>query len=227
MADWKEHAQDVSGVDWNLVSKDTFVSSSLDGTVRLWHPGTPASTRTFHDHGQHPVYGAVWCPFSASQLLSFSGDGTARVLDVNAPAAAVILEGHAGHEVLAGDWDKYKHPVVATGCADGAVRTWDLRRPSEPLAVMLQHRYAVKRVRCSTHSTSAGLVASASYDMSVILWNSYPSPRGNGGLFGTQGSGVEQCVGHTEFVAGLAFSLTDPRLLATCALDRRLCFWAP
>ncbi|CAM9882562.1 unnamed protein product, partial [Ectocarpus sp. 4 AP-2014] len=129
VADWREHTQEVSGVDWNLVSKDLFASASWDGSVKLWTPSAGVSSHTFRDHGRHPVYGAIWSPFSPGQLLSFSGDGTARVLDVNSPGAVTVLDGHGGAEVLAGDWDKYNHPVVATGCADRAVRTWDLRQP--------------------------------------------------------------------------------------------------
>ena len=48
---------EVSGVDWNLVSKGVFASSSWDGTVKLWEPGARESSRTFRDHGRHPVYG--------------------------------------------------------------------------------------------------------------------------------------------------------------------------
>eukprot|EP00752_Nemacystus_decipiens_P004475 g4087.t1 len=218
VADWREHAQEVSGVDWNLVSKGVFASSSWDGTVKLWEPGARESSRTFRDHGTHPVYGTAWSPFSPGQLLSFSGDGTARVIDINSPTGSgVVLDGHGGVEVLAGDWDKYSHPVVATGCADGAVRTWDLRQPRQPLRAMLEHKYAVRRLRCSPHTT--GVVATASYDMTVVLWDSkVATPQAAAVL--------DRCVGHTEFVAGVAFSLFEPRVLATCAWDSRLCFWS-
>ncbi|CAN0541449.1 unnamed protein product, partial [Ectocarpus sp. 12 AP-2014] len=153
VADWREHTQEVSGVDWNLVSKDLFASASWDGSVKLWTPSAGVSSHTFRDHGRHPVYGAIWSPVNPGQLLSFSGDGTARVLDINSPGAVTVLDGHGGAEVLAGDWDKYNHPVVATGCADRAVRTWDLRQPRQPLSVMLEHRYAVKRLRFSPHQS--------------------------------------------------------------------------
>lgn len=32
---WKEHMREVFAVHWNLVSKDTFCSSSWDGTIRV------------------------------------------------------------------------------------------------------------------------------------------------------------------------------------------------
>ena len=59
---------EVSGVDWNLVSKDQFASSSWDGTVKLWRPGAPVSLRTFDEHGRRPVYGGC----KSRVLLFFS-----------------------------------------------------------------------------------------------------------------------------------------------------------
>ena len=32
---WHEHSQEVSSVDWNLASKDTFISSSWDNTIKV------------------------------------------------------------------------------------------------------------------------------------------------------------------------------------------------
>ncbi|CAN0140175.1 unnamed protein product [Laminaria digitata] len=88
---------------------------------------------------------------------------------------------------------------------------------------MSGHRYAVRRLRYSPHKP--GVFATASYDMSVILWDSQANP-GGGREGGGGGLVLERCLGHTEFVAGVAFSLLEPPLMATCAFDRRLCFWS-
>jgi peroxin-7 len=32
---WQEHKREVYSVSWNMVSKDTFLSSSWDGTIKL------------------------------------------------------------------------------------------------------------------------------------------------------------------------------------------------
>lgn len=37
---WHEHKREVFSVHWNLVSKDTFCSSSWDGTVKVVCPGS-------------------------------------------------------------------------------------------------------------------------------------------------------------------------------------------
>ncbi|CAM9993007.1 unnamed protein product, partial [Hapterophycus canaliculatus] len=106
-----------------------------------------------------------------------------------------------------------------------------------PLSLMMEgHRYAVKRLRFSPHPT--GVLATASYDMSVVLWNTTVNQATNsaaapaGGVEATASPArppprvLDRCVGHSEFVAGVAFSMLDPRVLATCAWDRRLCLWS-
>ena len=35
VATWKEHQKEVYAVCWNLVTKDSFVSSSWDGTIKM------------------------------------------------------------------------------------------------------------------------------------------------------------------------------------------------
>ncbi|CAM9428366.1 unnamed protein product [Choristocarpus tenellus] len=251
VGDWREHTREVSGVDWNLVSKDIFASASWDSTVRIWSPRSQASLRVITDHAERggpssSVYGAIWAPHSPKLLLSFSGDGTARVLDtVNPQATAVKLDHHQGQEVLSGDWDKYNPNLVSTGCAGHAIFTWDLRNPSRPLATLLGHTYAIRRIQCSPHAT--GVLASASYDMTVLLWDSLVSSRTHGagaipggrlstihragggaraeGLMGLPESVLDVCSGHTEFVSGLSFNLFSSSLLASCAWDRKVCLW--
>lgn len=38
---WQEHNREVFSVFWNLVSKDTFASSSWDGTIKVVRSSTP------------------------------------------------------------------------------------------------------------------------------------------------------------------------------------------
>ena len=38
VAQWQEHREEVSSVDWNLVEKMTFLSSSWDGSIKVRDP---------------------------------------------------------------------------------------------------------------------------------------------------------------------------------------------
>jgi WD40 repeat protein len=44
---WQEHSREVYSVSWNLVSKDTFASSSWDGTIKIVGLTTPRYTPQF------------------------------------------------------------------------------------------------------------------------------------------------------------------------------------
>jgi len=66
------HGAEVSSVDWNFIDKGTFLSSSWDGTARLWHPERPgaaplaAFNPTAPNQGGGPgpppsaLYNAIW-----------------------------------------------------------------------------------------------------------------------------------------------------------------------
>lgn len=71
-------------MDYNVVRKDSFLSSSWDDTVKLWTVDRPASVRTFKEHA-YCVYSAAWNPRHADVFASASGDCTARIWDVREP----------------------------------------------------------------------------------------------------------------------------------------------
>ena len=123
LTQFSEHTAEVSGIDWNLVAKESFVSSSWDGSVKLWVPERPASVVTLVEHAGSKIYECRCAPHHPSWLLSAAGDGTARVWDPAAGAAAVArIEAGQGTEVLSADWSKYDPNVFATGSVDCAVR---------------------------------------------------------------------------------------------------------
>ena len=50
IAVFKEHEREVLSCNWNLVSKNTFVSSSWDGTAKIWSPLRSNSLLTLMPH---------------------------------------------------------------------------------------------------------------------------------------------------------------------------------
>lgn len=69
---YHEHKQEVSGVNWNLVAKDSFASASWDGSVKIWKPEVPHSVLTLAEHS-NAVYNAVWNTQNNSLVASCSG----------------------------------------------------------------------------------------------------------------------------------------------------------
>lgn len=107
-------------------------------------------------------------------------------------AAAVA---HAG-EVLSCDWDKYSDRFV-TASVDQSIRIWDCRNLENPLQVLTGHTLAIRRVKYSPFTSQ--VIASASYDMTVRIWN----------VDLPMNPIVHQH--HTEFAVGIDFNLFDPK----------------
>lgn len=211
LANWKEHSQECASVDWNLVSKSTFVSGSWDKTCKVWDPMVPnRSVRTFAEH-MGSVYNAQWNPRKPNSFISCSGDGTVKIWDVGAPRSQMNIVAHQG-EVLAVDWSKYNESIVVTGATDRMVKVWDIRKPFIPVHNLAGHEYAIRRLKCSPINERN--VLSCSYDMSVIFWD-----------MALEDSIVSKSEHHTEFVLGIDFNLFRPNQVASCSWDEFVCVW--
>jgi peroxin-7 len=232
---WSEHAREVFAVHWNLVVKDTFLSSSWDGTIKIWNPNAQASLTTLPTHSC--TYSAAFSPHNASVLSSVSSDSMLRVFDLRTPASAsnhlmmsvpihtppkprmgaVAPVGIPPSEALSHDWNKYRDSIIATAGVDRVIRTFDIRAPQQgPIAVLPGHEYAVRKVTWSPHLSD--ILLSASYDMTARVWTD-GSAMGVGGpprqenMVEAQnmayGGGREmgRMEQHTEFVTGVDWCL--------------------
>ncbi|ROW16563.1 hypothetical protein VPNG_01653 [Cytospora leucostoma] len=234
---YHEHNRETFSVFWNQTAKDTFASSSWDGTVKIWSPTRPHSLRTL------PIgsctYSAAFSPHNPSVLSAVSSDSRLRVFDLRTPssakyhlvsdipvhqtpggrggAAAQRPQVPTAAEVLTHDWNKYSPSgVIATGGVDRLVRTFDLRAPHNgPVAVLAGHEYAVRRLAWSPHA--GDVLASASYDMTVRVWTDGSAMGVGGGTVGPPDVALKAPVRagvqlglmnrHTEFATGVDWCL--------------------
>ena len=90
ICNFHEHQQEAASVDWNLVSKELFASSSWDQTVKIWSPGSIQSIHTYHEH-TGSVYNAIWSPCNRNTLITCSADHTVKVIDINSPVRYVLF----------------------------------------------------------------------------------------------------------------------------------------
>ncbi|CAI5745371.1 unnamed protein product [Peronospora destructor] len=204
---YHEHKHEVSGVNWNLVAKDSFASASWDGSIKIWKPEVSHSVLTLSEHSR-AVYNAVWNTQDNSLVASCSGDGTVKIWDLNSGRAITTIAAH-GNEVLALDWNKYNQFQVVSGSTDCSIKIWDIRNLAREVRMLPGHNYAVKKIKCSPHDPD--VIASVSYDMSVGIWNTKsPYPR------------LQNAQHHSEFVFGFDFSLFVDGLVASCSWDRQV-----
>ncbi|KAK4087507.1 hypothetical protein Purlil1_8097 [Purpureocillium lilacinum] len=258
-----EHKRETFSVCWSPITKDSFLSSSWDGTVKIWSPTRTQSLRTL------PIgnctYSASFCPSNPALISAVSSDSHLRIFDLRTPSSAkyhlvstipvhaagsgpqpgVGLPGPAASppaEVLTHDWNKYNSTVVATGGVDRIIRTFDIRSPAAgPLAIMQGHEYAVRRLAWSPHASD--VLISASYDMTVRLWNDggasaaaaqqqrQQPPQGPASAIpGAAGTRAGHQMGimnrHTEFVTGVDWCLFGVGgWVASVGWDERVLLW--
>jgi len=204
LREWREHTAEVYAVDWNLVNKEQLLSGAWDNTIKLYHPDESGSIATFREHSKC-IYSVQWHPRHADQFASTSGDNTLKIWDVNDRRSGMTIHAHQ-FEVLTCDWNKYNEFLITTGSVDKSIRTWDIRNPRAPVTVLEGHEFAVRRLKCSPHH--ANVIASASYDMTSIVWDS-----------SVEDSVLCKFEEHTEFVLGVDFNLFNDGQIATTAWD--------
>lgn len=153
---WHEHSREVFCVNWNMIDKQTFLSSSWDGCIKIWLPVRQDSVQTLglanavpeavrsidtrpplsHRKGVHHqsstidcIYSASFSPHLPSTIVSCNGGLRIHVWDTRQKNGLQLdYIAHGGLEALSCDWNKYRPYVVASGGTDKSVRTWDLRK---------------------------------------------------------------------------------------------------
>eukprot|EP01133_Synstelium_polycarpum_P015416 gene15416-18283_t len=127
---FEEHTKEVYSIDWNLVTKDTFVSGSWDLSIKIWNPRADRSLRTFREH-RYCIYSTVWAPRNPNLFASVSGDTSLKIWDHRDNRSLNTIKAH-DNEVLTCDWNKYNEKEIVTGSVDKTIRIWDIRYPDRP-----------------------------------------------------------------------------------------------
>jgi peroxin-7 len=229
------------------VNKDTFLSSSWDGTIKIWNPNLPQSITTLPTHSC--TYSAQFSPHSPSLLSAVSSDSHLRVFDLRTPASAsnhLVMSipihtppravpgvapsmGIPPSEALTHDWNKYRDTILATGGVDRMIRTFDMRAAGQgPMAVLPGHEYAVRKLTWSPHLSD--VLLSASYDMTCRVWTDgstmgAKTEPGNPMAFGG-GREMGRMGRHTEFATSVDWCLFGAEgWCASCGWDERVLIW--
>ncbi|BEI86081.1 hypothetical protein CcaverHIS002_0603680 [Cutaneotrichosporon cavernicola] len=181
------------------------LSSSQDGTVRLWSMDTYSNLAVYRGHGREAVWDVEWGPFGV-YFASASRDRTARLWSSDRLTPLRMYTGHLG------DVNCVKfHPntmYLATGSSDNSCRLWDVQRGA-CLRLFLGHTDAVTTLAISPDGK---MMASSGLDCSIYLWD-LGSARP-----------IKKMSGHTGPVESLSFS-AESSVLVSGGLDCTVRCW--
>ncbi len=181
-------------------------SASLDGTVRLWDPGTGGLVRTL----EHPkaVY-AVSFSVDGSVLAAACGDGNVYLWDPMSGNLVRTLDGHGGSDVEAVVFSPDGSMLASGGdFTDNNVCIWDTNTWEVLRTIETGFTGGVKAIAWSPDSSAVAVGArfGVAVNTTVRIWN--PST----------GEHVRTLEGHAGPVRSVAFS-PDGSILASAAAD--------
>lgn len=198
----------------------TLASGSYDQTVKLWDMESGQCLRTLHKHTNR-----VWAiAFHPHQRLLASGadDYTTRLWDLETGQCSKTWQGHS-NSVYAIALHA-QNCLLASGHEDQTIKLWDFNLKAfstdsaPPLAQTLSHRpFRVlrghkNRVFSVAFSPDGQLLASASLDRSIKLWNAHT------------GQCRHTLHGHQSWVWAVAFH-PQGQWLASASYDHTVKLW--
>ncbi|KAL9936242.1 hypothetical protein V8E36_005084 [Tilletia maclaganii] len=196
------------------------LSSSADGTARLWSLDTFSALVSYRGH-QHPVWDVQWSPLGI-YFATASADKTARLWSTERINPLRIYAGHLS-DVDCLDF----HPntlYLATGSSDRTARLWDVQRGA-CVRLFIGHTAPISTLKVSPcgrylatagggHGSYAGSPPSSllGADTSISLWDLGSGRR------------IKKMWGHTAPVHSLTFS-SDGAMLVSSSADWTVRCW--
>jgi|GEM_PF-6047690 len=193
---------------------DDIARDSRDGTIKLWNTDNGQLLRTLKGHTDE-VRAIVSSP-DGNILASGSHDNTIKLWNPNNGQLLRTLTGHTdwvGSVAISPDGK-----TLASGSFDNTIKIWDLHS-GQLLRTLTGHSAPVQSVAFSPISPNppsqgglGGILASASNDKTVKLWNTRTGQLQN------------TLTEHTDFVLCVAFS-PDGKTLASAGYDKTIKLW--
>uniref|UniRef100_A0A3P8XID6 Transcription initiation factor TFIID subunit 5 n=1 Tax=Esox lucius TaxID=8010 RepID=A0A3P8XID6_ESOLU len=197
------HSGPVYGISFSP-DRNYLLSSSEDGTVRLWSLQTFTCLVGYKGHN-YPVWDTQFSPYG----YYFVSGGHDRVARLWATDHYQPLRMFAGH--LADVTCTRFHPnsnYVATGSADRTIRLWDVLN-GNCVRILTGHKGPIHSL---AFSPNGKFMASGATDGRVLLWD-----IGHGLMIG-------ELKGHTDTIYALRFS-RDGEILASGSMDNTVKLW--
>lgn len=146
----RAHDKGISCVVWYPHDTGMFISSSFDGTIKVWDTNTLES-ESFHLNQR--VYTIALSPISTRHCLIASATDLAdiRLCDPMTGSVVHTLAGHT-NSVMSVTWSPIDEYLLVSGSKDGTIRLWDVRRAGW-VSCLDQYNTSFNRSTSKQHST--------------------------------------------------------------------------
>lgn len=180
------------------------LSSSYDGTIKLWDANTGLCKRTFKEHKGH-VLKALFSS-DGKRIISAGADSTIRTWNTLTGECLHVYKGHSGDvysAIFSPDGKK-----ILSASKDSTLRIWEVNT-EECSKVLRGHK---NMVECAVYSHKGKYIASASEDGTIKIWDAY-----SGGCLRTLSD-------HTAHVQSIEYS-RDGLKLVSASRDSTVKIW--
>ncbi|OBZ84546.1 putative WD repeat-containing protein C17D11.16 [Choanephora cucurbitarum] len=167
----KYHVDAIMDLSWNKNHRNFLLSSSADGTVKLWDLTTSQCVQSYHHH-QDKVQSVAWHPTEATVFLSGSYDKTVCVLDARSPNQ--VTRWSLSSDVESLRWDPHFPNHFYVALENGMIQYFDVRNAQngqggKPLFTIQAHDEAVSAF--DINPLIPGCIATGSTDKIIKIWS--------------------------------------------------------
>lgn len=195
------HTQSVTCVKWG--GNDLIYSASHDRTIKVWKSDTGILCRTLEGHA-HWVNTLALSTDYVLRTGAFDPALPHITLESNVDSNSLVNKAKERYQTVRGNNER-----LVSGSDDFTLFLWYPESDKKPISRMTGHQQLINDVK---FSPDARLIASASFDKSIKLWD------------GKTGKFITSLRGHVKAVYQIAWS-ADNRLLVSGSADSTLKVW--
>jgi peroxin-7 len=198
---------------WSESNERHLISSSGDGSIKLWDVGLPPPQnplRSFHEH-THEAYSVDWNMVAKDTFVSGAWDNTVKFWSPERHESIRTWKEHS-YCVYSTMWSPTSATLFASASGDGTLRLWDVNEPSA--ALVIPGHGGMEVLTCDWSKYNENIIVSGSVDKSIRVWD-IRKPLAP--LFVLQG--------HTYAVRRLKCSPYHENMIASVSYDMTMILW--